>query len=87
MRKYIVAAAKRVGDDLSEFAVPEIADVVSCRKNFKAAAKSVRRQTLKKQKNGGGRKKAAESDQKNLQIKLITPEETFSQTLLINHVE
>ena len=38
---YIVPAAKRVGVDLLEFAVPEIAEVVSGRKNFKRAAKSV----------------------------------------------
>ena len=49
LRKYIVPAAKRVGADLLEFAVPEIAEVVSGRKNIKAAAKSVGRQTLRKQ--------------------------------------
>ena len=49
LRKYIVPAAKRVGADLLEFTVPEIAEVVSGRKNFKAAAKSVGKQTLKKQ--------------------------------------
>ena len=48
-RKYIVPAAKRVVADLLEFAVPEIAEVVSGRKNFKTAAKSVGRQTLRKQ--------------------------------------
>ena len=48
LRKYIVPAAKRVGADLLEFAVPEIAKVVSGRKNFKTAAKSVGKQTLKK---------------------------------------
>ena len=47
--KYIVPAAKRVGAELLEFAVPEIAEVVSGRKNFKTAAKGVGRQTLKKQ--------------------------------------
>ena len=47
--KYIVQAAKRVGADLLEFAVPEIADVVSGRKKFNTAAKSVGRQTLRKQ--------------------------------------
>ena len=56
LRKYIVPAAKRVGADLLEFAVPEIADVVSGRKNFKSAAKSVGRQTLKKQLGRGTRK-------------------------------
>ena len=49
LRKYIVPAAKHVGADLLEFAVPEIAEVVSGRKNFKTAAKSVGKQTLKKQ--------------------------------------
>ena len=49
LRKYIVPAAKRVGADLLEFALPEIADVVSGRKNFKTTAKSVGRQTLRKQ--------------------------------------
>ena len=41
LRKHIVPAAKRVGADLLEFAVPEIKDVVSGRKNLKTAAKSV----------------------------------------------
>ena len=49
LRKNIVPAAKRVGADLLEFAVPEIAEVVTDRKNFKTAAKSVGKQTLKKQ--------------------------------------
>ena len=48
LRKYIVPAAKRVGANLLEFAVPEIAGVVSGRKKFKTAAKSVEKQTLKK---------------------------------------
>ena len=47
LRKYIVPAAKRVGADLMEFAVPEIAEVVSGRKNFKTPAKSVGKQTEK----------------------------------------
>ena len=66
LRKYIVPAAKRVGADLLEFAVPEIAEVVSGRKNFKTAAKSVGRQTLRKQLGegrcrwtGGSRKRSA----------------------------
>ena len=49
LRKYIVPAAKRVGADLLEFVVPDIAEVVSGRKKFKTAAKSVGGQTLKKQ--------------------------------------
>ena len=48
LRKYIVPAAKRVGADLLEFAAPEIGEVISSRKSFKSAAKSVGKQTLKK---------------------------------------
>ena len=57
MRNYIVPAARHVGADLLEFAVPEIAEVVSGRKNFKTAAKSVGRQTLRKQLGSGSRKR------------------------------
>ena len=57
LRKYIVPAAKRVGADLLEFAVPEIAEVVSGKKNFKTAAKSVGKQTLRKQLRSGSRKR------------------------------
>ena len=49
LRKYIVPAAKRVGADLLEFAVPEIGEVISGKKNLKTAAKSVGKQTLRKQ--------------------------------------
>ena len=55
--KYIVPAAKREGDDLLEFAVPEIAEVVSGRKIFKTTAKSVGRQTLRKTLGIGSRKR------------------------------
>ena len=57
LRKYIVPAAKRVSSDLLEFAVPEIAEVVCGRKNFKTAAKSVGRQTLRKQLCSGSSKR------------------------------
>ena len=40
LRKYIVPAAKRVGADLLEFAVPEVADVVSGKKTSKLLPKS-----------------------------------------------
>ena len=58
LRKYIVPAAKRVGADLLEFAVPDFAEVVSGRKNFKTAAKSVGGQTLRKQLGSGSRKRS-----------------------------
>ena len=79
LRKYIVPAAKRVGADLLEFAVPEIAEVVSGRKSFNTTAKSVGRQTLRKQlgegsiRSTGCSKKGlqAESFQQNLQNKSV----------------
>ena len=71
-RKYNVPAAKRVGADLLEFAVPEIAEVVSGTKNFKTAAKSVGKQ---------------KSFQQNLQNKSVGREETCLQTFLVDHVK
>ena len=59
LRNYILSAAKRVGTDLLELAVPEIAEVVSGRKNFKAVAKSVGKQTLKNQLGDGSMKRTA----------------------------
>ena len=57
---FIVPAAKRVGADLLEFAAPANAEVVGGRKNFKTkSAKSVGRQTLRKQFGSGSRKKPA----------------------------
>ena len=61
LRKYIVPAAKRVGADLLQFAVPEIAEVVSGRKNFKTAAKSVGKQILRKQLRKRSRRKRSAS--------------------------
>ena len=58
LRKYIVSAAKRVGADLLAFAMPEVADVVSGKKNFRTAAKSVGRQTLRKQPGCGKQRKS-----------------------------
>ena len=57
LRKYIIPASKRVGADLLEFAMPEVAYVVSGQKKFKTAAKSVRRHTLRKQPGSGRQKK------------------------------
>ena len=57
LRKYVVPAAKRIGADMLEFAVPEIAEVISGRKSFKRAAKSVGKQTLKKQLGEGKKQK------------------------------
>ena len=57
LRKYIVPASKRVGADLLEFAAPEIAEVVSGRKNYRTAENSLGRQTLRKQLGSGSRKR------------------------------
>ena len=59
LRKYNVPTAKRVGADLLEFAVPEIAEVVSDRKIIKKAAKNVGRHTLRKQLGSGSRKRSS----------------------------
>ena len=56
LRKDIVPAAKCVGADLLEFALPEIAEVSSDRKIFMTAAK---RQTLRKQLGSGSRRRTA----------------------------
>ena len=45
----MVPAAKGVVADLLEFAVPEVSDLVSGKKTFKTASKSVGRETLRKQ--------------------------------------
>ncbi len=59
LRKNIVPAANRVGADLLEFAVPQIAEVVSGRKNIRTPAKGVARQTFRKQLGSGSRKRSA----------------------------
>ena len=57
LRKYVVPAAKRVDADLLEFAAPEIGEVISGRKSFKSAAKSVGKKTLKKQLGSGSKQR------------------------------
>ena len=47
--KYVIPAAKRIGADMLEFAVPEFGEVFSGRKSFKTAAKSVGKRVLRKQ--------------------------------------
>ena len=56
LRRHIFPVPKRVGADL--FAVPEVADVNSGKKNFKTAAKNVGRQILRKQLGGGKQKRS-----------------------------
>ena len=47
--KYIVRAAELIGADMLEFGASEIGEVISGTKSLKLAAKSVRKQTLRKQ--------------------------------------
>ena len=54
---YVLSAAKHVGAGLIEFSAPKFAEVVSYRKHFKTAAKSVGRQTLRKQLVSSSRKR------------------------------
>ena len=66
LRKYIIPAAKRVGADLLEFAVPEIGEVISGRNSFKTAAKSVGKQTLKKQLGEGSHRSKGGNKQRRI---------------------
>ena len=73
LRKYIVPAAKRVGAYLLEFAAPQIGEVISGRKSFEPAAKSVGKQTLKKQLGEGSRRGGSKQ-------KRITPTKSTKQS-------
>ena len=57
LRKIIVPDVNGAGVDLLEIAMPEVADIVSDRKNFKTAADNMGRQTLRRQLGSGSRKK------------------------------
>ena len=88
-RKFIVPAAKRIGADVLEFAAPEIGEVISGRKSFMSAAKSVGKQTLRKQLGERSQRKrsAAESFQQKLLNTPVGREETFLQTFLVDRVK
>ena len=53
LRKNVVPTAKRICADMLQFAATEIGEVFSGGKSFKTAAKSVGKQTLKKQLGSG----------------------------------
>ena len=57
LHEYIVPAAKRIGADMLEFAAPEIGEVISGRKSFKSAGKSVGKQALKKKLGSGSKQR------------------------------
>ena len=85
--EYIVPAAKRVGADLFELAVPEIGDVVSGGKNFKLQRVWEDKLCENNWALASVKESEAESFHWNLQNKPVSRHETFSQTLLLNHVE
>ena len=85
LRKYIVPAAERVGADFLQFSVPEIAEVVSGRKNFKTAARVWERKLGKN--NGVEAVNIGESFQQNLLNNPVGREETTLQTFLVDHVK
>ena len=66
LRKYIVPDAKRIGADMLQFAAPEFGEVISSRKPFKLAAKSVGKQTLKTQLGEGSRRQMGGSKQRKI---------------------
>ena len=81
LRKYVVPAAKRIGADMLQFAAPEIGDVISGRKSFKSAPKSVGKQTLKKQMGKGA---AGGREPKVYGREVLNRGESFQQILLKN---
>ena len=60
----MVPAAKRIGAYVLEFAAPEIGEVISGRIFFKTAAKSVVKQSLKKQLGEGSCRRTGGSKQR-----------------------
>ena len=85
LRKYVVPAAQRIGAGMLEFAAPEDREVISGRKSFKRAAKSVEKQTRKK--NWVAVVNRGKLFQQNLLNKQIARQETFLQTFLVDHVK
>ena len=86
LRKYVVPAAKRIGADLLEFAVPEIAEVVSGRKNFKTAAKSVGRQTLRKKLGEGSHRQMRGSKQRKIIPTKSTKQSSWSRRDIFSNI-
>ena len=82
LRKYVVPAAKRIGADTLEFAVPEIGEVISGRKSFKTAAKSVGKQTLRKQlgEGEGSRRRTVSRQKGSSKRRRIIPTKSTKQS-------
>ena len=78
LRRYVVPAAKRIGADMLEFAVPEIGEVISGRKSLKTATKSVGKQSLRKQLSEGSR--SAVGRQRGSKWRRIIPTKSTKQS-------
>ena len=91
----VIISSQLQNADSWEFAAPENSEVVSGRRNFKTAARSVGRQTLRKQLVSGSRKKkgaigvrqASSHSNKIFKTNHSVVVKTFLQTFVINHVE
>ena len=68
-----------------EFTAPEIGEIISVKKSFKTAAKSVAKQTLKK--NSVAVVNRGESFQQNLLNNPVGRKKAFLQTFLVDHVK
>ena len=86
LRKNVIPAAKRVGADVLESAVPEIAEVVSGRRNFKTAAKSVGRQTLRKQLSEGSHRQMGGSKQRKIIPTKPTKQSSWSRSDIFTNI-
>ena len=84
LRKFIVPAAKHIGADMLEFAVPEIGEVIGCIKSFESAAKSVGKQTLEKELDSGSKQREINPTKTTKQSS--RSQETFWQTFLVHHI-
>ena len=69
-----------------EFAATEIGEVISCRKSFKTAAKSVGKQTLKKHL-GSSSKQRRIIPTKSTKQSSPSRRDIFLQTFLVDHVK
>ena len=63
---YVLPVAKRIGADMLEFAAPEVGEVIIGGNYFKSAAKSVGKQTQKKQLGEGSSKRTGVSKQRRI---------------------
>ena len=84
VKKFIVPAARRVGADLLEYAVPEMAEVISGKKNLKSAVTSVGKKTLRKQLGGGSKRTRRFIPTKSTNINSRSRRD-FSQTFHAKH--